>query len=65
MLFLSVACKGSAEKSIEELFLMTLKSNSNFEEKMTFCLKNDMRNLVDFNASSGKPQNLQFDELLL
>ena len=41
---------------------MTLKSDPNFEEKMTFCLQNDMRNLVDFNASNG---NLHFDGLLL
>ena len=25
---------------------MTLNSDANFEEKLTFCLKNDMRNLV-------------------
>ena len=39
---------------------MTLKSDSNFEEKLTFCLKNDMRNLVNFNLSSGKSENLHF-----
>ena len=44
---------------------MTLKSGPNFEEKLTFCLKNDMRNLVNFNASSGKSENLNFDGLLL
>ena len=44
---------------------MTLKSDLNFEEKLTFCLKNDMRNLVNFNASSGKSENLHFDEILL
>ena len=36
------------------LSLMILKKDPNFEEKLTFCLKNDMRNLVDFNASCGK-----------
>ena len=30
---------------------MTLKSDPNFEEKLTFCLKNDMRNLMNFNDS--------------
>ena len=43
---------------------MTLKSNPNFEEKLTFLLKNDMRNLVNFNANSGKSENLHFDGLL-
>ena len=37
---------------------MTLKSDPNFEEKLTFCLKNDMNNLVNFNSSSGKSENL-------
>ena len=41
-------------KSTEVLPFMTLKSDANFEEKVTFCLNNDMRNLVNFNASSGK-----------
>ena len=44
---------------------MTLKSDPNFEEKLTFCLKIDIRNLVKFNASSGKSENLHFDVLLL
>ena len=33
---------------------MTLKSDPNFEEKLTFCLKNDKRNLVNINASKVK-----------
>ena len=32
-----------------------------FEEKLTLGSKNDMRNLVNFNASSGKYGNLHFD----
>ena len=43
---------------------MILKSDANFEEKLTFCFKNDMSNLVSFNASSGKSENLHFDGLL-
>ena len=39
---------------------MTLKSNAKFEEKLTLGSKNDMRNLVNFNASSGKSENLHF-----
>ena len=44
---------------------MTLKIVAKFEEKLTFGSKNDMRNLVNFNASSGKSENLHFDMLLL
>ena len=35
------------------------------KKKMILVSKNDMRNLVNFNASSGKSENLHFDELLL
>ena len=44
---------------------MKLKSDVKFEEKLTLGSKNDMRNLVKFNASSGKSRNLHFDALLL
>ena len=44
---------------------MTLKSDAKFEEKLTLSSKNDMRNLVNFNASSNKSGNLHFDVLLL
>ena len=44
---------------------MTLKKDPNIEEKLTFCMKNDMRNLVNFNLSSRKSENLNFDGLLL
>ena len=43
---------------------MTLKSDAKFEEKVTPGSKNDMRNLVNFNASSVKSKNLHFDLLL-
>ena len=52
-------------KSTEELCLMTLKSDAKFEEKPTLGSKNDMRTLVNFNASSGKSRNFYFDVLLL
>ena len=45
--------------------MMTLKSDAKFEEKLILGSKNDMRNLVDFNASSGKSENLHSDVLLL
>ena len=44
---------------------MTLKSDAKFEEKLNLGSKNDMRNLVNFNASSDKYENLHFDILLL
>ena len=52
-------------KSAEELRLMTLKSDAKFEEKLTLGFKNAMRNLVSFNASSDKSENVHFDLLLL
>ena len=44
---------------------MTLKSDPNFEEKLTFCLKNDIRSLMNFNSRSGKSENLYFDGIFL
>ena len=44
---------------------MTLKSDAKFEGKLTFGSKNDMKNLVNFNVSSVKSENLHFDVLLL
>ena len=44
---------------------MTLKSDAKFEEKPTLGSKNDIRNSVNFNASSGKSENLHFVVLLL
>ena len=35
---------------------MTLKNDAKFEEKQTLGSKNDMRNLVKFNASSSKSE---------
>ena len=44
---------------------MTLKSDPNFEEKLTFCWKNDMRNLGKFNSNSGKSENLHCNRIFL
>ena len=44
---------------------MTLKSDAKFEEKLTLGSKNEMRNLMNFNVSSRKSENLYFDALLL
>ena len=43
---------------------MTLESDAKFEEKLDLGFKNDMTNLINFNASSGKSENLHFDVLL-
>ena len=42
---------------------MTLKNDEKFEEKLTLGSKNDMRNLVNLNANSGKSENFHFDML--
>ena len=44
---------------------MTLKIDAKFAEKLTVGFENDIRNLVNFNTSSGKSENLHFDTLLL
>ena len=44
---------------------MTLKSDAKFEQKLALGSKNDMKNSVNFNASSCKPETLNFDVLLL
>ena len=41
---------------------MTLKGDAKFKGKMTRGLKNDLRNLVKFHASSDKSETLHFDE---
>ena len=44
---------------------MTLKGDAKFKGKLTRGLKNDIKNLVNFHASSRKSENLHFDEILL
>ena len=44
---------------------MTLKCDAKFKGKLTCGLKNDLRNLVNFHASSLRSGNLHFDGLLL
>ena len=44
---------------------MTLKGNAKLEEKRTLGSEIAMRNLKNFNASSGKSENLHSDVLLL
>ena len=44
---------------------MTLKSDAKFGGKLTLSSKNEMTNLVNFNASSKKSECLHFDVPLL
>ena len=65
VLLLSIACKVSAENVQKNNLLWQWNKIQNFGEKLTFYLKNDLRNLVNFNLSSGKFKNLHFDGILL
>ena len=42
-----------------------MKSDGNFEERLTFCFKNDARSLMYFNSSSEKSEHLNFDRIYL
>ena len=44
---------------------MTIMSDAKFEEKLTLGSKNSMTNLVNFDMSSVKSENLHFNVLLL
>ena len=44
---------------------MALNIDSTSEGKLTCGLKNDFRNLTNFDPSTRKSQNLHFNELLL
>ena len=44
---------------------MTLKGDAKFKGKLTYAFKNDIRNLVNFHASSLKSENQDFDRMLL
>ena len=43
---------------------MTLMNDAKFEENLALGSKNDKTNLVNFNMSSSKSENLHFDVLL-
>ena len=62
-IYLPKAYKYLGEKVQKSLCL--LKSDANFEEKLTFGSNNDMRNLVNFNVRKGKSENLHLDVVLL
>ena len=56
-IFLSKAYKILAGKNTEELCFMTLKSDAEFEGKVTLGSKNDIRNLVNFHPTTQKSEN--------
>ena len=65
VLLLPIACKVSAKK-VQMIYLSWhCQKDSIFEEKLTFCLKNDAINLVNLNTSSEKYENLHFGGLVL
>ena len=55
-LLLSKSCTVPAKKSTKE-FLMALKSDEKFKEKLTCIFKHDIRNLVNFNPATQKSEN--------
>ena len=58
-------CPKHKMKKYRRVYLMTLKSDAKFVEKLTLSSKNDMRKQVNFNTSSGKSEDWHFDVLLL
>ena len=44
---------------------MRVESDAKFEEKLALGFQNYIMNLENFNASSGKSENLHFEVLLL
>ena len=44
---------------------MTLQGDAKFNGKLTCGLKNDIKNWVNFHASSRKSENLHFDGIIL
>ena len=44
---------------------MTLKGDAKFKGKLICGLKKDIKNLVNFHASSQKSENLRLDQILL
>ena len=62
-LILSKSCTVSGKKI--QLSLITLNSHPKFKEKPTFCLKTDMRYLMNFNLSSEQSENLHFYGIFL
>ena len=52
------------EKLQKSYLSLHWRAMQSLKKKLTFGFKNNMRNLVNFNASSNKSENLHFDVLL-
>ena len=52
-------------ESTKELSFIALKNHEKFEEKLTYGLENDMRNLANLHQNTWKCQNWDFDDILL
>ena len=44
---------------------MTIKRDAKFEEELTCCLENDMRNIANFHQNTLKYQNWNCDKIHL
>ena len=44
----------------DEFCIVTMKNDTKFEEELTCKFKTDMRNLTNFDPSTGKSQNFAF-----
>ena len=51
-------------KLTEELCVMTMKNDTKIEEELTYRFKIDIRNFINFDPSTGKCQNWDFDGIL-
>ena len=60
-LFLNNVYKYRGVKSTEELSFVKLKRDAIYEEKLTWGLENEKRNLAIFYQSTQKSQNWDFD----
>ena len=52
-------------KITEELFVITLKGDAIFKEKLSGGLKNDLRSLISFHASSRKSEIKFLNQIIL
>ena len=64
-LFCPKHIKCQIKKYKRAMWMESWRSDVELEEKLTLGSKNDMKNSVSYNASSGKSENLNFDVLLL
>ena len=45
-------------KFAEELCIVTMKNNAKFEEELAFHFKTDIRDLINFDSSTGKSKKI-------